>query len=255
MTPTNFYDAETNCVINNGHLASSTNGFVNSFISEMAKGIISDNGAQIWLGSTINSTNWTDGQPFSYKHWAKGEPSLSNGCVTMQISTSDWYAKSCNTPFPYFCEINASASEAYPTTQPIFVFYNQNWTEAEKICVQKSAHLASIHSTLENSFLVEFAQTGFSVSDGMDGYTWFEWQTLIGLYDSYGNGDFKWTDNSSIDFLNWGSFWPNKPGQPTGVGLTTDEVTGEPGYFQHWFDSYQSVEYRAFVCKKAAKLS
>uniref|UniRef100_A0A914EIL7 C-type lectin domain-containing protein n=1 Tax=Acrobeloides nanus TaxID=290746 RepID=A0A914EIL7_9BILA len=119
MAPTNFYDAETNCVINSGHLASSTNGFINSFISEMAQGIISDNGTQIWLGSSINSTNWSDGQPFSYKHWAKGEPSLSNGCVTMQISTSDWYAKSCDTPFSYFCEISASASEASPTPLPV----------------------------------------------------------------------------------------------------------------------------------------
>ena len=33
MTPTNFYDAETQCTLNAGHLASSTNGFINPFIA------------------------------------------------------------------------------------------------------------------------------------------------------------------------------------------------------------------------------
>uniref|UniRef100_A0A914EKS6 C-type lectin domain-containing protein n=1 Tax=Acrobeloides nanus TaxID=290746 RepID=A0A914EKS6_9BILA len=260
MTPKNFDDAEANCVLNSGHLASSTNGFINSFISEMAQGIISDNGAQIWLGYSINSTKWTDGQPFSYNHWAKGEPSLSSGCVAMQVSTSYWYAKSCNTAFPYFCEINASASGASPTPLPItsqpVPFCDSEWTYfAENICVQNGAHLTSIHSTLENSFLVEFAQSGANVA--YNDNTWAEWQTWIGLYDQYGNGDFKWTDNSNVDFTNWGPEWPNKEGVGTGVGLTTDDVIDRSGYFQHWFDDsgYQSNVYRAFVCKKAAQLS
>lgn len=82
---------------------------------------------------------------------------------------------------------------------------------------------------------------------------WIPYQAWIGLHDPYGNGDLKWTDGTAIDYLNWGPSWPNQPGSPIGVALTTDEVSGYPGYYQHWFDDFVIHQYRAFICKKSVR--
>ncbi|KAJ8029242.1 Echinoidin [Holothuria leucospilota] len=85
-----------------------------------------------------------------------------------------------------------------------------NWQEAENFCVDKDAHLASIHSREEDDFVKEIWRRS------RDAFTMFPRQmrtqlqqsslapfVYIGLNDMKENGKFEWTDRTPVDYVNW----------------------------------------------------
>lgn len=81
-TGISWYDAETHCEThNNGHLASISNAFTNSFITSYLNKTQSNN--QYWIGgtSTMNEEghwSWSDGSDFNYTNWESGKYNLIN---------------------------------------------------------------------------------------------------------------------------------------------------------------------------------
>ena len=109
----------------------------------------------------------------------------------------------------------------------------KDWDNAEKKCVQEGAHLASLFSDEEASF-VRCLQDAASVHE-----TW------IGGKRS-GNS-FKWVDGNAFDYYNWNA------GQPDNLGGKEDciMVYSDPGqaYHDKWNDVPCDVK-KNFVCKK-----
>lgn len=80
--PSSWYDAEEECVQLNGHLASVSNAFVNSFISRSWYHAPEN----YWLGATVGNSSseawsWTDGTGFTYSNWAEGSRCFRSGAI------------------------------------------------------------------------------------------------------------------------------------------------------------------------------
>lgn len=71
-----WIDAEEDCVVAGGHLASVHDAFTNSFLRKLPKYNASNN-TGLWIGGSVGGTNkdrwtWTDGSAFDFVNWAKG---------------------------------------------------------------------------------------------------------------------------------------------------------------------------------------
>uniref|UniRef100_A0A914EBK0 C-type lectin domain-containing protein n=1 Tax=Acrobeloides nanus TaxID=290746 RepID=A0A914EBK0_9BILA len=128
------------------------------------------------------------------------------------------------------------------------MIYNLNWTDAENACVSEGAHLASIHNPLEDHFLDEFTKTGISFSSG---YVW----VWVGLNDLAGVGSWTWTDGTPFDYFNWAPSEPNGLDSARCVEILPDQWTQDDGYFQRWANTYCTLQMRAGVCQKPARLN
>nr|BAP16791.1 lectin [Heterodontus japonicus] len=102
----------------------------------------------------------------------------------------------------------------------------QSWPEAEAYCkkVVPGGHLVSIHGKEQNMFIAEMFGT----------------QIWIGFNDRQTEGDFIWTDNSSIKYVNWNDGEPNNSG---------DEDCAEMQVSGGWNDLPCSSIKLAFVCQ------
>lgn len=75
---TYWVDADYNCILQGGHLASVSDAFTNSFLnSEAKKAFGNGNATEFWLGSTTmiqdGQWSWSDGNEASYMNWASGK--------------------------------------------------------------------------------------------------------------------------------------------------------------------------------------
>ena len=113
--------------------------------------------------------------------------------------------------------------------------YPSTWQGAASACptVATGSQLASIHSLLENAFVMESYDYA-----GM-------W---IGLNDVSAEGQFAWADGSTVDFENW------QPGQPDDKDGNEDCVQvphpNDPTAGR-WDDDTCSVD-KYFLCKMPA---
>lgn len=129
-----------------------------------------------WIGGKRNETGWTwtDGKPFSYTNWAKGQPSSGN-CTSIDPSQSNWYSSNCQSLMPYICEIPAEADSCPVQTTVVstikphcrqeyqyfdkwnscykYVTAQQAYNLAEQNCINEGGNLVSIHSPEENEFV------------------------------------------------------------------------------------------------------
>ena len=117
------------------------------------------------------------------------------------------------------------------------VIATKAWNEAENDCVNRGAHLASIHSPEEITFVS-------MLHDQNNPY--LSW--IGGLRD--GKGSFKWQDGSTFKYENWAL------GQPDNDGGNEDCIYffSDPGqvYHEKWNDiecSY-NILIEGYVCKK-----
>ena len=97
------------------------------------------------------------------------------------------------------------------------------WNDAESNAINLGGHLVSINSQSENDFIVEKFKdnSGLTVvrNDGLPNYHF----TYIGLYDD-ANGNFFWTDGSTVNWTNWAPTNPYDNG--TGQGSWASQKTG-----------------------------
>ena len=62
-----------------------------------------------------------------------------------------------------------------------------NWDEAENYCLGENAHLASVHSEDENTFITNIVPNRF----------------FLGGTDRITEGNWTWSDGSPFDYKNW----------------------------------------------------
>uniref|UniRef100_A0A3P9N6G4 C-type lectin domain-containing protein n=2 Tax=Poecilia reticulata TaxID=8081 RepID=A0A3P9N6G4_POERE len=77
------------------------------------------------------------------------------------------------------------------------------WADAEQHCVNQGAHLVSIHSPEEESFVKRLIRS----FDPTQGVNW------IGLSDAQQEGRYFWSDGSRFNFNFWNTGEPNHYGR------------------------------------------
>ncbi|XP_077358889.1 lithostathine-1-beta-like [Festucalex cinctus] len=91
----------------------------------------------------------------------------------------------------------------------IYQDHERTFADAERVCKTLGGNLVSIHSALENAFVLELIRQG-----GNDDATW------IGIYDEVLNNDFLWTDGTVVDFTAFDG------GEPDGTGNCVQIFSG-----------------------------
>ncbi|XP_043219920.1 lectin BRA-3-like [Amphibalanus amphitrite] len=112
--------------------------------------------------------------------------------------------------------------------------YATSWQQAVIACptVGVGSQLASIHSLIENAFVMQTYNFG---------------DTWIGLNDIETEGSFQWTDGSKVDFTNWAQKQPDDYHGQDCVHLPyIDNPNGA-----EWDDEHCEEE-RHFLCKLPA---
>ena len=102
-----------------------------------------------------------------------------------------------------------------------------SWVTAEKNCLSLDAHLASVHSQIEQDFLLSLLPSSST-------RCWF------GAHDGNDKGHWLWTDGTPLDYTNWG------PGQPSSDNENCGEFNLNPNL---WNDARCSHTF-AYVCAK-----
>uniref|UniRef100_A0A1I7ZR44 C-type lectin domain-containing protein n=1 Tax=Steinernema glaseri TaxID=37863 RepID=A0A1I7ZR44_9BILA len=92
-----FWDAESNCVAQDAHLASIHSEDENAFVADISTAHMTmANYHQTWIGAYTPehnyNFNWTDGTPMNYKHWAHAQPDHKGreNCVMLLSDDSVW---------------------------------------------------------------------------------------------------------------------------------------------------------------------
>ncbi|WKY03848.1 hypothetical protein Q1695_005085 [Nippostrongylus brasiliensis] len=277
--PQPFYMAEEQCQTYGGHLVSVENGFENAMLAETAPSQNINTGFYLGLNSVLgNGWSWIDGFNGSYTNWGTNQPDSTSQC-SVELLNGTWISVNCATSRPYVCAIVhdfgptvCPTCPALPTCpsaprqpghcQNGWLYFNKTdscyryflWAtfdDAETVCVSNGGHLASIHSTDENTFVADISKSGTEYKQGSD-LTW------IGLQQANYPQDTKWTwtDGTPVDYMKWA---PGQPDNAKGLehcGQTHSDYIGkDPAKdtsYQKWNDIACTTEMRAYVCKKPA---
>jgi len=261
-------DGEQACAMEGGHLASIHVEPENIFIKQMAK---SAGGGNVWIGWRKGGDDvyrWTDGWPNSgYDRWANNEPGNREGCVYMD-KDGEWYDGVCGDTASFICKQTDVPRPTTPapgdgvcpnnnwkgygdycyyfgTTYDYPDYDKHDWATAIGKCKENAgpsfaseAHLASIHSDLENYFI----RTELERIKSEDN-VWDLSSAWIGLSKKDFGEPYTWSDGTPVDFIKWA------PGEPNDKDGT--ENCGE-FYVDHWPGMYNDMscnEARYYVCK------
>ncbi|XP_067418879.1 C-type lectin BpLec-like [Emydura macquarii macquarii] len=115
----------------------------------------------------------------------------------------------------------------------------KTWMEAEAECQRQGhgAHLASIHSAEENDILAHYVQSQHKTISPV-------W---IGHWDPKQNLNWRWADESLVNFCAWDNGQPENPKKKE-YCVVLYYYAG----FQKWHD-YPCEDKYSFVCKHKAK--
>eukprot|EP00929_Paragymnodinium_shiwhaense_P025648 TRINITY_DN15453_c0_g1_i2.p1 TRINITY_DN15453_c0_g1~~TRINITY_DN15453_c0_g1_i2.p1 ORF type:complete len:345 (+),score=79.13 TRINITY_DN15453_c0_g1_i2:69-1103(+) len=105
----------------------------------------------------------------------------------------------------------------------------RNWFEAERLCRDRDAHLASIHSQAENRFI-------YTLTHGLSAW--------IGYTDIDQDTHYTWSDNTQDDFTN---FAKNCTGREHEPDCKPEEKA------QQWYD-WNGGDEGTFMCKRNVKV-
>ncbi|EGT47800.1 hypothetical protein CAEBREN_25876 [Caenorhabditis brenneri] len=120
--------------------------------------------------------------------------------------------------------------ERITTKDIIQIKREESWYTASEKCIGYGAHLASIHSRLENGFVSKLIPANETV-----------W---IGVNDIQKENVFKNPDGTAVDFLRWAQHQPNNEEH--------NENCVEVDHNGYWHDKLCIIT-RPFVCKKKIK--
>lgn len=124
-----------------------------------------------------------------------------------------------------------------------FIKDSMGWEEARKQCQLMDGDLASIHSREENDFIYELVKLPNSRRDNFTRgeYPW------IGLTKVKDHGDWKWSDDTPMDFQSWDPHCMEPTVIPPERCGEAEKVDGGI-----WAVECDTVN-RGFVCKKPAE--
>lgn len=205
--------AVSDCINEGGHLVYIKSQEIQDDVEFMVANI-----ERVWIGgyqfpeSNANLWFWVDGDLFNYTQWATTEPSSNNencaeilgGIDANPSYRNHWNDRLCTDAQPYLCQYELTSA---PTPAPTlasncsragwdnfegncykaFTPPSITWPDAESACVSEGAHLVSIHSIEEQTWL-----------HSMYGKNYYP-----GLHD-VGSNDWAWTDGTPFDFSDWG---------------------------------------------------
>lgn len=203
-----------------GHLVSIGDAFENSFV--MSNFANAPGSGRVWLGLSDAGTEgefvFSDGSDLAYTNWEPGEPNNvdDEDYVAMYSGNGRWVdVKDLANPpgigNVYGVVEVANPAEVYvvqgPVTNPLngHVYYrlsSSDWSTAENYArTVFGGHLVSIADTDENNFVL----SNFANAPG-SGRVW------LGLSDADTEGEFVYSDGSSLAYTNW------EPGEPNNSG-------------------------------------
>ncbi|KAK6015729.1 lectin C-type domain protein [Ostertagia ostertagi] len=210
--PQPFGLAEDACVSNRGHIVSVMNGFENAMLAESA--VAQNLKSPFFVGMNKLQGNWSnsDGSAYTYTNWSPGPPGwwLDVDFLLQSFSIHLCHTRRCSSGFhlPNVCYTYVSS--ACTSTRPLrfgmdilpgygFLLSNNffwaTFDNAEEICVSEGGHLTSIHSTEENSFVIEIAESGNDYGDSNE-LTWMGLRQA----DYPTKTDWTWTDGTPFDY-------------------------------------------------------
>ncbi|CAJ0560211.1 unnamed protein product, partial [Mesorhabditis spiculigera] len=215
----NYINAVRGCDRQNSNVIMIKNAFENAVIyGVLVQWFPNADGAYIGVErATGSSWVYSDGTNITYANWDTSEPSTGD-CVMMDRQTMKWKATECSTPLPYFCGLDGDKLQcpdgwAY-APGPDACYYVQDfltpdsvhwqlydWDTAEQNCRRMGAHLASIHTDVENDFIHEliFYKGPEASPESPDDCEYS--RAWIGLYGTAEIGETTpWTDGTFVDY-------------------------------------------------------
>ncbi|XP_071940909.1 macrophage mannose receptor 1-like [Antedon mediterranea] len=259
-----WLEAQQSCLKMGGDLASFHSAAEEAYILGRFTPIDQENA--YWLGYWIGLNDrtieggyeWSDGTAVGYTNWGDGEPndSGSEECVEMFFDGQrGWNDMDCSTVRNWICKIAKGVTPITPSPDPDapipcpsdsswvyrspYCYYvspaygtgRKGWQDAEDYCKSRGGHLASIHDVFEQNYV-------FRLVSKVIGSYW------IGLREQAAGGDYKWSDGTSFDYINWAKNEPNDfNGAEQCVELEVQKLAA-------WNDQACGIP-GPFVCKKA----
>jgi hypothetical protein len=107
------------------------------------------------------------------------------------------------------CPVETFEGRAFAFCTDVGFPFDASWMLANQACGAAGYSLASIHSQAEDTFVRQTAATFGETS-------WW-----IGLNDRRREGNYRWSDRSTVDYLAWGPGEPNDAGNEDCVELRT----------------------------------
>ncbi|XP_063777611.1 macrophage mannose receptor 1-like [Pseudophryne corroboree] len=178
-----------------------------------------------WVGLVSSDPDegftWSDGTPMGYQNWGYGEPNNYQGvefCGEVKVYFDlPWNDKNCEVPANWICELKKGVKlKAEPTepTIPEYQHTSDGWIiqddtqyyvskeeltmdKAREFCKRNFGDLTTISSLTERKFLWKYALKY------RESFAFF-----IGLKLAL-DKEFKWMDNSPMDFVEWAIDEPN----------------------------------------------
>uniref|UniRef100_A0AC34FYH0 C-type lectin domain-containing protein n=1 Tax=Panagrolaimus sp. ES5 TaxID=591445 RepID=A0AC34FYH0_9BILA len=194
--------------------------------------------------TSANIWEWSDNSKFDFIDWAKGEPSKNSSdlkCISLSMLDGYWRAQNCLNSKPYVCVIpkqyftkttpsspisNCSKGWIYfePTNSCYAIFSpnqlpDHDWQWAENYCLTFGAHTPSIHSEDEQAFLHGYVHE-------YDDSAW------LGLYSIDNGTTWQYTDNTPVDYLQWGIREPNIIYGERNCVISTTDRKSQLGWFE-----------------------
>ncbi|KAG7479550.1 hypothetical protein JOB18_028104 [Solea senegalensis] len=181
------------------------------------------------LGNESNSWRWSvtgETGKTTFKAWASGEPSYSNGnevCVIMNPDGT-WADTNCLIGYTFVCYTVTNQSEKVYH----FIPTGKSWNSAQEYCRQHYTDLAMIETTEENALV--FSKTGGQTS----------W---LGLY----RVPWTWSDGSHSSFKYW------EYDQPNNYYLEPEHCAGFLLGSRRWHDAPCNMSL-PFICHRVTTL-
>ena len=224
--------AHNNCTGMGGELVSVHSKEENNFIHNELMYRYESNS---WIGfnrlNTAGSHEWSDNSTVEFAHWAEGEPNDAEGsesCTSIYTSSGEWNDEQCGNRHGFVCKKPRDGTWTTEATTPfpsghcppdwlefegrcyklfgLLDIDKTDWNNASSACRSLSitrmhnAELASVHSSIQQAFLVAMAaKYKFQPSDTV-------W---IGLKDMQSASYFTWSDETDVDYTNWNGDEPN----------------------------------------------
>jgi len=185
----NWNEAENKCKEHGGHLASVHSEHENRLLRLFSKF------SSYWLGGSDSQSEgvwlWSDSTSWNFTNWPRDEPNNKHEAEHCLEFKYKWNDNKCSSKLPSVCK--------KPFCKPGWTLFGANcykvfdeklsWQKARKMCIEKGAQLASVHSAEEHKFLHKLVP--------VDGNTW------LGGSDLQVEGLWEWTDKTRGNFSAW----------------------------------------------------
>uniref|UniRef100_UPI0037E90BCB galactose-specific lectin nattectin-like n=1 Tax=Semicossyphus pulcher TaxID=241346 RepID=UPI0037E90BCB len=119
--------------------------------------------------------------------------------VLLGLSSGLWMGANAKCPKKDCCKVCPPGWTTLNSRCFMFVYEEKDWSDAEKSCVDIQGNLASLHDEKDYKLLRNMVK----MATGKDKQTW------IGGYDAVKEGEWKWSDGTPFDYMNWGKDEPN----------------------------------------------